>query len=151
MYWSPILRERYTQQLIQDRQLNPLEAARLRQQQQDEAAAGHTFWVAIYTWDEDWQDLDEANPTWTITFINDRGLQVAPTKISAISVSSAEIWQFFRSITPWSHLYEVRFPRHNEGVELIDSDTTWFMLHFSSILGSLNLRWELAAGARDHR
>lgn len=142
-YWSPELRIRYTRQIVEDRQLNPLEGERFRQQQLQQAKEYQKFLVAVYTWDEEWQDFDRDEPTWTIWFENDQGVQVHAWKVTEMELDRAEAWQYLRIDTPWSKLYEVLFPLEFQGQPLLDAETEQFKLCFASVLGHLDLSWNL--------
>ena len=146
VYKSPALRSAFVQDYSAMSLYSPQEKALLLDKEEQAAAAGEEFLVAIFTTDPDWSVLSKGDPAWHLYLYDDQDRRLEPFSIGKASISAAEIWKFYpREITPWTRLYRVTFPKKlpSSDEPFIGPDTRKIKLVFAGVLGRAEVEWDL--------
>ena len=105
---------------------------------------GHEFIVGLYCSDKKWETLTGMDPLWRLTLETDKGFILDPILIEKIEIEPAEKWCYWNYQAQWHKLFKVVFPLTTKDLcSVIDSETSFFILHCDSILGNMQLKWVL--------
>ena len=102
------------------------------------------FFVAIYTPDIKWNDLERPDSIWRLTLISSNEVAVDAKEIVPIRMD-ANLHVVYPYIGRFDKVYVVRFPLTDAMHRIVlDDKTTYFIFHIASALGEAELRWDLA-------
>lgn len=150
-YHAPAFRDAYVQKRTAILGLAPPDQRRLEQEQTELGQKWHEFFVAIYTGDRRWNDLERGDKgLWRLTLQNDAGQRVRPTEIVRVQKRNAETISFYPYLDAFRTGYLIRFPKQAgepPSEPLLEGATTPFTLHLSSPVAVASLRWEPSANA----
>lgn len=124
----------------------PLESdlVRVRERQIKQFESGNEFMLALYCYNSDWYALTGQDPVWRLTLTTSEGITVRPTLIEEKPLRSDHAWSFLDSFSHRHKIYRVVFPQKTEsGEQVLNTDASWFQLNCHSVLGTLDMRWEL--------
>lgn len=129
------------------------EVARLFEEARVAMEREHEFFIALATQRPRWGMLDRSSSQWHVALLDDRGREVAPTRIEPARRPSAFDQEFFPYVTPWRSVFRVYFPTRarvasGDEYEVLGPGTRYFVLRFSGPLGTLDLRWDVARDGR---
>jgi len=144
-YHSPSFRSAYVRKRTAILGLSARDAAQLVEEQQSQSEAFHEFFIAIYTGDRRWNDLEKKDSIWRITLQNDRQERVAASEVIRVDPRNAEVVAFYPYLDGFGQGYLIRFPRTSLELNspIIDEATRSFSLHISSSVAVAKLAWEL--------
>jgi len=103
------------------------------------------FFIAVYTPEEHWNDLNTPESIWKIYLEDEKGDRVTPVDIKKVDVNSPLIREFYPFLDLWSSGYVIRFPKHmTVGTKpVLEKDAKYFKLIITGVVGSAMLEWEL--------
>ncbi|MBN1960069.1 MAG: hypothetical protein JW841_03920 [Deltaproteobacteria bacterium] len=104
----------------------------------------HNFFIAVYTPDDKWNDLDQADSIWHLSLIgsNDK-VAVDPASIEPIKID-ANLREVYPYITKFDKAYLVRFPLTDAMHQLVlEPQSTSATLRIASAIGVAELQWKL--------
>jgi hypothetical protein len=103
----------------------------------------HTFFLAVYTADDKWNDLAMPDSIWHLSLIGSDEVVVDPSSIEIIR-KDANLAAVYPYITTFDKIYLVRFPLTDAMSRLVlDPRSTSATLRIASALGVAELRWDL--------
>lgn len=134
IYNGKTLRNVWAEQKAKSARLNEKQAQELLAEQMARNAERAQFYVAFYTPDEEWNDLDKPEPHWTVLLETDGGAvnPVSIEKVKRDALPWAGSLPFFPNFRTF---YKVDFPR-----ELAGSGP--LMLSLTSLQGETRLVWD---------
>ena len=116
----------------------------LLRKEMEEAEGVNEFFLAVFTPDERWNDLDREDSVWSLYLVDDRGRRLLPISIRRIREEDPVIREFYPSLDLWSFGYMVRFPAYTEdGEPFPGPDTRSVTLIITGALGRAELTWSM--------
>lgn len=110
-----------------------------------DTALTYRFFVALFTNETRWNDLDRPDPAFRMWLGTDLGPRVAPASIERVRDRNETVRALFPYLGPFRQGYIVRFPRvAGGGVQSIPEGATHVTLELTGPHGSATLEWELA-------
>ncbi len=113
-----------------------------------------TFFVAMYTPDNAWNDLAQEDSIWRLTLVGSDGVSVGPEEIAQIKIDE-KIRAVYPYLDRFHKAYLVRFPlldrRLPDSKLLLTPHSTGFSLRVASALGHAILKWPLVPAAKSSR
>ena len=107
----------------------------------------HNFFVAMFTPDTKWNDLNKTDSIWRLVLSTSNGIATQPGQISQIKVDE-NLRAVYPYLSRFDRAYLVRFPLTDAmGRVLLKPDSTWFTLRISSALGAAELTWRITSSA----
>jgi hypothetical protein len=136
-------REAYVREYVKRYEMDSYQEDKLLADERTSHEAVEEFFLAVYTPDTKWNDLDKNNSIWNLYLKNDRGERVNPIDIKRVDEDSALIKEFYPQMDLWSYGYIIRFPKYAEVSEtpLLGEDTPSFKLIITGVLGKTEIRW----------
>ncbi len=149
-YQAPSFRMAYIRKRTAILGLPEPDRHRLEEEQKRRADAFHEFFVAVYTGDRRWNDLDQPDTIWRVTLQNDRGEQVAPHEIVRVDAKHAEIASFYPYLDAFRKGYFIRFPKTSLELNspILGPSVRSFKLVLSSSVAVAKLSWEVPSGTK---
>jgi len=145
-YHSPSFRQAYVRKRIAILGLAPPDQRRMEQEQRQRQERWHEFFVAIYTGDRRWNDLDRGDKgLWRLTLQSETGQRVRPAEIVRVKKRNAEMVSFYPYLNAFRTGYLIRFPKRTEQdppAALLQDESVPFTLHLSSPVAVAALTWE---------
>lgn len=135
LYKSPLFKAAFIDQIAASKLLTDIEKEKLI----DKKGKYLEFLIAVYTGDEEWNDLDKEDAEWTIILEDKNGNLLRPKAVETIKHTDIPLQDLYTFITPWKRLYTVKFDRKEVAV---DTNSTHITLFVSSIMGRVELVWE---------
>lgn len=144
-YKAPEFRRAYVERYSKSYQVEEGYRKALMEREEDQAARYNEFFVAAFTPEERWNDLDKKDSVWRLYLDDGSGSRLIPISITKADGSDPLVREFFPYFDPWSYGYIVRFPKYSDtGAEPIPSEKTASMrLTVTGILGKGELEWRL--------
>jgi hypothetical protein len=103
----------------------------------------HNFFVAAYTPDDKWNDLDQPDSIWRLRLSGAQDVAVDPAMVESIKID-ANIRQVYPYLSRFDKAYIARFPLADAMNRLVvDSSTTVIKLRIASALGVAEMSWDL--------
>jgi hypothetical protein len=140
---SADFRQAYVEQYAQTYGLPAEERAHLRTAQLEAAKSTHEFHLVAQSNDWSWNDLNEKDSVWKITLIDGNGNQIAPSQVTLEKLPELYLMKFFPTVTDFSRIYTVRFPRDAAG-KFAGPITGLLKLRVAGPLGAVEVVWESA-------
>ncbi|GAB4258604.1 MAG: hypothetical protein Kow0092_06340 [Deferrisomatales bacterium] len=134
-WWAPELRRAYAEASVKAYRLDGEEAAALRRDQERAARTVREFHVALYTPQEDWNDLEAPDSLWKPFLELPDGERLEPVRIVHLPKSDKASVEY-PYVTRWTREYSLFFPLA-EGREVHEHLT----LVLSGRLGTLEFRF----------
>jgi hypothetical protein len=107
----------------------------------------HNFFMAVYTPDDQWNDLAQPDSIWRVNLIGSDEVAVDPDKIIMVKLD-ANLREVYPYIGHFDQGYLVRFPLTDAMHRLVlDSRSTGAVLRIASALGVAEMQWQLAPTA----
>ena len=107
----------------------------------------HTFFVAAYTPNIKWNDLDKDDSIWRLALLGENNVEVQPEKIVRVKVDE-NLKIVYPYIGRFDAIYLIRFPLIDElGKPVIRPDSNHFRLRIVSALGTAEPTWKLSPAA----
>jgi len=105
---------------------------------------GNEFLIGLYCYDKDWYQLTGSDPIWRLSMTTDTGIVIKPSLIEESPISTDLRWSYLDFMSEGRKTYRVVFPKFTkDGTKILDSNTRWFRLSCNSLLGKLEMTWEL--------
>ncbi len=103
------------------------------------------FLLSVHTSEARLNNLDSKKSSWKISLSDSNGQRTRPLSIERVDRADPVRGELFPYIDLWSTAYVLRFPRYTEsGKSLIPAtDSTFMKLTISSVLGEVELKWDL--------
>jgi len=139
-YLSPELMAAYAARYAEHYQLAAGEAAMLRESRLKDATSRHEFFLAAFTSDPDWNDLDRPTSMWRLTLVDDQGTRASPLSVKRVRPSEVHK-AYFPYVTPFHQVYLISFPRTVASKPFITPATRFLKLALACPLGSTELVW----------
>lgn len=118
-------------------------AAAARTKIEEDTARTHRFFLAVFTNEMRWNDLDKADPAFRLWLSSDMGPRVAPASIERVRDRNDTLRRFFPSLGHFREGYIVRFPvATTTGSPTLPSGTRSFALELTGPHGDARLTWE---------
>ena len=144
-YHAPEFRKAYIQKRTAILELP--ENVRLQEEEQQRRLSDsfHEFFLAVYTSNRRWNDLDEKDSIWRLSLQNDRQERVSPHEVVRVDRQNAEVMAFYPYLDGFRQAYLVRFPKTSLELNtpLIDETVRSFKLVISSSIAVAELSWGL--------
>jgi len=134
IYNDMALRKAWVEQEARARRLADDRKSALLDEQEKEDENTAQFVVALYTADEDWNDLDKKESRWSIFLKND-GDPVRPASIEKVKPEKLKLRDNLPFISSFRSFYLVSFPRERVTAKPFD-------LVMSGLLGEVKLGFE---------
>jgi hypothetical protein len=114
------------------------------QEQRKHEESFHEFFVAVYTGQRRWNDLDRKPSLWRVTLVNDRNERVAPLEVIRLDQRDAEVLAFYPFFDAFTQGYMIRFPKTSLELStpIIDETVRSFSLQLSSSIAVVEVSWE---------
>lgn len=104
------------------------------------------FFIAVFTPDNRWNDLDTSGSVWKLYLEDDKGNRLEPISIDKHRDDNNYYADFFPYLDPWSIGYTVKFPKMTLGGDVISLDDSSFVkLIITGAKGSTWLKWKAPA------
>ncbi|VAX15317.1 hypothetical protein MNBD_NITROSPINAE03-572 [hydrothermal vent metagenome] len=133
IYNSEQLRQAWIKKTSELSKLSSGEIKRLTDQQNSENERYAQFFVALYTPDEEWNNMAGKKSKWSVFLESDSG-PVRPESITEVDAESLP-WSANLPFDPnFRTVYRINFPRDESGFGVLK-------LHISSLLGEVRLTW----------
>jgi len=147
-YHADSFRDAYTQKRAAVLGLSDRDQRQLRDDQRRTAESFHEFFVAVYTGERRWNDLEKPGSIWRLALVNDRSERVAPSEILRIDRRDAEVEAFYPFLDRFTQGYLIRFPKTSLELNapLLDETVRSFRLQLSSPVAVAELSWSLPGG-----
>ncbi|MGK7345954.1 MAG: hypothetical protein ACNS63_09125 [Candidatus Nitrospinota bacterium M3_3B_026] len=130
------LRRAWVDQAAEAGRLGPSEKAALLEKEREENGASAQFLVALYTSEDEWNDLEKEGSRWSLFLEADGGL-ARPESIRKVKLEELKLRDNLPFETAFRSFYIVSFPREAAGGPP-------YTLGMSSLLGEVKLRWRSA-------
>ncbi|MFQ5585817.1 MAG: hypothetical protein ACE5GF_03225 [Thermodesulfobacteriota bacterium] len=139
------LREAYVREYEKRYRLDSYQREKLLAGEKARYEEGEEFFLAVYTPEGRWNDLDRSDSVWKLYLKNDRDERVSPVEVRRVDEESPLIREFYPDLDPWSYGYVVIFPKYSEKGELplINDETRSFTLIITGVLGQTEITWRL--------
>ena len=114
----------------------------------DEASNKHLFFVTLSG--RQWREtqLTGDRSAWRVLLVDDADRGVVPAQIEYIRKPGGRDKIYFPQISPFRHTYRISFPaKRDDGTDTISPNTHAVTLRFTGSVGTVDLRWEMAAAA----
>jgi hypothetical protein len=139
--FSPQFAAAYLKKRAQIFRLTASEQLAEERQLRDQAGSGYYFFVSATSHERNWIDFERPNSVWRIALLNDKGEQVAPSKIQLERIN-ATVNELFPYVTEFARVYTIRFPLAlPDGRPLVRSGDERLVLLFTGPLGHAELTW----------
>ena len=101
----------------------------------------HTFFLAVYTPEVKWNDLDHDDSIWRLTLHG--AVMVGPYEVTSVSIDE-NLRIVYPHLSRFDAAYLVRFPLADPNGEVVlPPETRQFSLRVSSALGTAEVKWAL--------
>jgi hypothetical protein len=139
------LREAYTREYGERYRLDSYRVEKLVAQERAGYERSEEFFLAVYTPDEKWNDLERSDSAWRLYLRNDSGERVEPITIRRVDEESPLFREFYPKLDQWSRGYIVSFPKYSATGErpIINDDTSRFTLIITGVLGQTEIEWAM--------
>ena len=147
-YRSPAFRDAYRDFYASSFGLTDKERARLAKEDQRADEQYTEFFVSVHTSEDEYNNLDVKGSSWKIYLADSTGKRVEPISVERLVRADPLRSEFFPYIDLWSTAYVLRFPRHLAGgaATLPAADAAYIKLVVTSVLGRVEIKWNLAPG-----
>lgn len=109
--------------------------------------AHHNFFVAVYTPESKWNDLQKEDSIWRLTMTGDGDATVGAAEIIAVKVDE-NLRVIYPYLTRYDKAYLVRFPLADaQGKLLATPETRHLRIKLASAMGVAELDWALVPSA----
>lgn len=110
----------------------------------EDTARTHRFFLAVFTNEATWNDLDEADPAFRLWMSSNLGPRVAPVSIERVRDRNETIRRFFPTLGHFREGYVVRFARETPaGTPTVPPGARTLALELTGPHGSARLEWEI--------
>ncbi len=136
----------YTVKVTSDLRLSPNEREKLKNDTFSPVSKGYEFFVTTMSGLKNSDILTGEDSPWTIRLVDNKGRFAAPLRIEEIRKPSAADIKYFGFDPVHRKAFRIFFPLNaTDGKPLLDDDTRYYMLQFSSPHGQGEARWNTAA------
>ena len=142
-YESKKYREVFLAEKIRAEAIPPQEAARLREQSDEELSRNAVFFVSFYTPKYKWNRLNVDDPSWRLWLIDGQGKKVAPLNVRKVSKIQYADTQYYPYYDLWSYFYRVTFPRKTDDGQELDLDKGMVTFQVAGVKGNASLVWDI--------
>ncbi len=143
-YETLAFRKAYVERYAEDYELDESYKKELLEREKAEEEKYNEFFIAAYSPEESWNDLDKRNSVWKLYLEDGTGSRVAPITITKVDSSDPRVREFFPYLDLWSYGYDVKFPKYAEtGAEMPSKDSKYLKLIVTGVLGTGHLEWRL--------
>jgi hypothetical protein len=146
-YFSLPMRRAFAAEWARSYDLPPADRDQTLADQLDQAAKRIEFVVCFYTPGPSFNDLEKADSSWRLWFIDARGVKVEAAKIEPLRVKHKKDYYFYPSYNDWSRLYRVSFPARGPDGQPLTAETGTVTLRVTGVEGMADLVWDIPAGA----
>lgn len=136
VYLGMDLRRTWVDHAAEAGRLGREEKAALLEKEEEENSASAQFLVALYTSEDEWNDLEKEDSRWSL-FLEADGELVRPESIKKLKPGALKLRDNLPFETAFRSFYIVSFPREAAGAPP-------YTLGMSSLLGEVKLRWRSA-------
>lgn len=144
-YWGPELTAAWLARYEQLFEPLPEDLARLRKERKAATTEAHEVFVALYTNERAWNDLEREEPAFRLWLGNDAGQKVAPLSIERVRDRNGVTAAFFPYLSHFRTGYHVRFPLTTaEGLPVVSGSARRFHLMLTGPMAQVTLTWEIA-------
>ncbi|MBI4666014.1 MAG: hypothetical protein HY751_06370 [Nitrospinae bacterium] len=126
-------RREWVEQEAAAKRLSAGEKTALIEEQEKDYAANVTFFLALYTTDEDWNDLVKKDTRWAV-FMDTPGGPVRPVSLESADVEKLPVRDNLYFNPAFRKFYKVKFPKDKAGAPP-------HTLFVSSQLGEMKFEW----------
>ena len=135
----------YVVKVAHDYRLSPDERQLLRDEQFSALDAHLEFFVSATSSIKGADELVPGEGPWRIRLEDDAGRQLAAEEVAPLRKPDPAQLEQFHHNPHFRKAYQLRFPlTFEDGQPVLSAETRYIQLTFSSTLGQLTLRWEIA-------
>lgn len=142
------MRWAYVVRYAEDHSMTTEERSHLLERSLRDVESRHRFLVTLGTPIFREGDLTSEQSDWRVLLVDASGRQTEPVELLRVRRPSHDLRVYFPAIHRQRHVFRVAFPVATEdGAPTIDPSSDHVILRFASASGTVNLRWDLEAGA----
>ena len=144
-YKTPGFRRAYIERYLEEYDLDEDYREALIASEDERSARTNEFFIALYTPEDEWNDLDRKDSVWKLYLEDSSGARLTPLSITKVDGRDPLIREFFPFFDLWSSAYTVEFPKYSAaGLEPFPGKEAESMrLIITGPLGRGELTWRL--------